>query len=95
MNGPLDSLANQDMNSLREKIGPAGNAIIFQPLLPAPFERIRAQMEAAAPFVERLVAYIVPGLMTSQQVCPGLGVPETEELYRSYRNYLQTKKGKQ
>jgi hypothetical protein len=64
------------------------NGIFFQPLLPAPFERVRTQLEAAAPFVERVVAYTVPGLMTSQIVCPGLGAPETEQLYRAYTEYV-------
>jgi hypothetical protein len=68
------------------------NEIFFQPLLPAPFERVRTQLESAAPFVDRVVSYIVPGLMTSQQVCPGLGVPETEELYQEYRTYLAMQK---
>jgi hypothetical protein len=65
------------------------NDIFFQPLLPAPFERVRQQLESAAPFVERVVAYTAPGLMTSQQVCPALGAPETEDLYRAYRRYRE------
>lgn len=69
------------------------NDIFFQPLLPAPFERIRTQLETAAPFVERVVSYTVPGLMSSQQVCPGLGVPETEGLYLEYRTYMAKQKG--
>lgn len=66
------------------------NDIIFQPLLPAPWPRVREQLAAAAPFVDRVVAYTVPGLMTSQQVCPNLGVPETDVLYRAYRQYRET-----
>lgn len=62
------------------------NDIFFQPLIPAPFERVSRQIEHAAPHVDRLVSYTVPGLMTSQEVCPGLGVPDTERLYRAYRN---------
>ncbi len=64
------------------------NGIFFQPLIPALFERIRVQMESAAPFVERVVAYTVPGLMTSQKICPELGTPETEQLYQAYKRYL-------
>jgi hypothetical protein len=63
------------------------NNILFQPLLPAPWPRVREQLTAAAPFVDRVVAYTVPGLMTSQTVCPQLGVPETEPLYQAYRQY--------
>jgi hypothetical protein len=66
------------------------NSIIFQPLLPAPWPRVREQLEAAAPFVDRVVAYTVPGLMTSQSICPGLGVPETEPLCQAYRQYRAT-----
>jgi hypothetical protein len=65
------------------------NGIFFQPLIPAPFDRIRTQLRAAAPFVERIVAYTVPGLMTAQTVCPGLGAPETERLYQAYRGYRE------
>lgn len=64
------------------------NDIFFQPLIPGPFERIRVQLQGAAPHVERVVAYTVPGIMTSQTVCPGLGVPETDRLYWAYRGYL-------
>lgn len=63
------------------------NSIMFQPLLPAPWPRVREQLEASAPFVENVVAYTVPGLMSSQTVCPSLGIPETEELYQAYRQY--------
>jgi hypothetical protein len=63
------------------------NEIFFQPLLPAPFERWRAQLEYSAPYVDRLVSYTIPGLVTSQSVCPGLGAPETETLYQAYRAF--------
>lgn len=69
------------------------NGIFFQPLLPAPFERVQLQLESAAPFVERVVAYTVPGLMTSQVVCPGLGVPQTETLYQDCKQYLKKVRG--
>jgi hypothetical protein len=65
------------------------NCIPAEPLLPAPFTRVRAQIKAAAPFVERVVAYTVPGLMTSQSVCPDLGAPETDRLYWAYRGYRE------
>lgn len=66
------------------------NDIHFQPLLPGPFARIRTQLRAAAPHVDRVVAYTLPGLMTSQDVCPGLGVPETERLYWAYQGYRES-----
>ena len=62
--------------------------VVAEPLIPAPFERIRQQCAGAAPFVDRIVAYIVPGTLTSQVVCPGLGAPETESRYADYRRYL-------
>jgi hypothetical protein len=65
------------------------NCIPGEPLLPAPFPRIRAQIRSAAPLVERVMAYTVPGLMTSQEVCPGLGAPESERLYWAYRGYRE------
>ncbi|MHB9130724.1 MAG: DUF4434 domain-containing protein [Armatimonadota bacterium] len=74
------------------------NDIHFQPLLPGPFERIRTQIKHAAPHVERIVAYTMPGIMTSQEICPELGVPETERLYWSYKGYREayqaTKEGR-
>jgi hypothetical protein len=63
------------------------NEIFFQPLLPAPFERIRSQLRHAAPWVDRIIAYTVPGLMTSQTHFPDLGHLETERLYQAYRGY--------
>jgi hypothetical protein len=66
------------------------NDIHFQPLLPGPFSRIKQQIECAAPHVERIVAYTVPGIMTSQEKCPDLGVPETERLYQAYLGYSDT-----
>lgn len=66
------------------------NDIHFQPLLPGPFSRIRTQIQQAAPFVDRIVAYTVPGIMTSQELCPELGVPETERLYWAYRGYRES-----
>ena len=65
------------------------NGLPAEPLLPGPFPRIRAQIKAAAPFVERVVAYTVPGLMTSQTICPDLGAPETERLYWAYRGHRE------
>lgn len=67
------------------------NDIHFQPLIPAPFDRVRRQIEAAAPFVDRVIAYTVPGLMTSQAVCPGFGVPETDVLHADYVAYRRAR----
>jgi hypothetical protein len=66
------------------------NDIHFQPLLPGPFDRIRTQMRTAAPHVDRIVAYTMPGIMTSQEVCPELGVPETDRLYWAYQGYRES-----
>jgi hypothetical protein len=65
------------------------NGLPGEPLLPAPFSRVRAQLRSAAPFVARVVAYTVPGLMTSQTVCPNLGVPETDRLFWAYQGYRE------
>jgi hypothetical protein len=63
------------------------NEIFFQPLIPAPFERLRAQIDHAAPHVDRIVSYTMPGLMTSQKVCPDLGVADTDKLHQAYAAY--------
>ena len=65
------------------------NDIMFQPLLPAPFERVRRQIEAIGPHVEKVCCYQMPGLMTSQKVCPELGALETEQLYQDYQCYIK------
>ncbi|MBU4199005.1 MAG: DUF4434 domain-containing protein [Verrucomicrobia bacterium] len=64
--------------------------ICNRPLHPAPFVKIRAQLEMAAHYADRITCYTVPGIMTSQDGFPGLGVPETDRLYWAYKGYLES-----
>lgn len=68
--------------------------ICERPLYPAPFSRLRAQLEMAARYGDRITCYTVPGIMTSQDICPGLGVPETDRLYWAYQGYWESIIGK-
>lgn len=51
------------------------------PLLPAPIERITAQLEAVSPFVDKIVAYTCQGIVSRPQSIASLGGPRTEVLY--------------
>lgn len=64
------------------------NEVLFQPLLPAPWSRVLEQLELAADVTDKIIAYQVPGLMSSQSLFPGLGDPSTDELYTAYQNHL-------
>ncbi|MBQ3094663.1 MAG: DUF4434 domain-containing protein [Clostridia bacterium] len=62
-------------------------------LLPAPWERIKAQMEAISPFVEKIIVYAYQGMMTKPGGIARCGYPErAEQLYTDYVNWLATQK---
>jgi hypothetical protein len=64
------------------------NDIYFQPLLPAPWQRIEHQIRGISACVGKIFCYQIPGLMTSQELFPRLGEPGTHQLYLAYRKYL-------
>lgn len=72
-----------------------GNAEVFRfegkvyqsALLPAPFERVRKQLEAMSPYVEEIFIYQYPGLMSRPGSIAPLGHPDAENLYSDYINY--------
>lgn len=72
-----------------------GNAEVFRfegkvyqsALLPAPFERVRKQLEAMSPYVEEIFIYQYPGLMSKPGSVSPLGHPDAEVLYSDYINY--------
>ena len=68
------------------------NDIHFQPLIPASWERIEAQIRGVTDSVSRIICYQIPGLMTSQEKFPRLGEPETQDLFLAYRNFLESQK---
>ncbi len=59
-------------------------------LMPAPFERIKKQLEAVSPYVEKIFCYQYPGLMSKPESTARLGHPDAEKLYADYINYFKT-----
>ncbi len=60
-------------------------------LIPAPWERVKQQMEAISPFVEKIIVYCYTGMMAKPQSPARAGFPgKAEALYRAYRAFLQT-----
>ena len=61
-------------------------------LLPAPWERVKAQMEAISPFVEKIIIYAYQGMMTKPGSIARCGYETAERLYTDYRNWLMNNK---
>lgn len=58
-------------------------------LLPAPWERVKAQMEAISPFVEKIIIYAYQGMMTKPGGIARCGFETAEQLYADYANWLK------
>ncbi|MBE7503543.1 MAG: hypothetical protein HS113_25290 [Verrucomicrobiales bacterium] len=60
-------------------------------MIPAPRERVRAQLEAVSPHVDRILIYQYQGLMN----CPGTpafaGHPDSTGLYTDYVHWLKSR----
>ncbi len=62
-------------------------------LIPAKWERVKAQMEALSPFVEKIIIYAYQGMMTKPGGIARCGYPEeAERLYTDYKNWLDSLK---
>ena len=59
-------------------------------LVPAPFERIKAQLEAVSPFVEKVIAYTCPGIMSAPDSKAPLGPAGSEQLYCEYKAWVES-----
>jgi len=59
------------------------------PLIPAPFERVRRQLEAVAPFVDKILIYQFQGLMNKPGSAAFAGHPDSTRLYTDYVAWLQ------
>lgn len=57
-------------------------------LMPAPFERVRRQIEALSPWVDEILAYQVLGMMNRPGSQAFAGAPESTQLYADYRRWL-------
>ena len=65
-------------------------------LLPAPWERVKAQMEAISPYVDKIIIYAYEGMMTKPGGIARAGYPEkAEQLYTDYKNWLDSTKAGQ
>lgn len=67
--------------------GPANRQT--SPLVPAPFDRIRRQLEAVSPYVDVILAYQYQGLMSKPGSEAPAGPPEAKDLYRDYVDWLK------
>lgn len=58
-------------------------------LIPAPFERIRKQIENVSPYVNNILAYQYLGLMNPESSLSFAGHERSTTLYNDYLNYLK------
>jgi hypothetical protein len=59
-------------------------------LLPASLDRIRGQLAAISPYVEKILCYQYHGLMNPPNSPQHCGHPDTVRLYRELSNWVQT-----
>jgi len=67
--------------------GPANKQT--SPLIPAPFERVLAQLDAVSPFVDKVLIYQFQGLMNRPGSRAFAGHPDSGQLYRDYVAWLK------
>ena len=58
-------------------------------LIPAPFERVKKQIENVAPYADKILAYQYLGLMNSKNSQAFAGHPNSTELYENYIKYIE------
>lgn len=59
------------------------------PLIPAPWERVKRQLEAVSPFVDEILIYQFQGLMNRPGSSAFAGHPKSTELYTDYVAWLK------
>ena len=57
------------------------------PLIPAPFSRVKQQLEAVSPFVDEILIYQYQGLMNKAGTRAFAGHPDSTRLYADYDNW--------
>ncbi|MBN1900303.1 DUF4434 domain-containing protein [Candidatus Sumerlaeota bacterium] len=62
-------------------------AVYQSALIPAPFERVKRQLEAASPYVEKILVYQYQGMMNKPGSAAFAGHPESTQLYRDYEKF--------
>jgi hypothetical protein len=63
------------------------------PLIPAPWSRVRAQLEAVTPFVDEILIYQYQGLLNRPGTRAFAGHPQSTNLYRDYAAWLSGRGG--
>lgn len=58
-------------------------------LVPAPFERIKKQIENAAPYVDKILSYQYLGIMNPAESKAFAGHKNSVRLYEDYRKYIE------
>jgi hypothetical protein len=61
------------------------------PLIPAPWERVRAQLEAVSPHVDRILIYQYQGLMNRPGTPAFAGHPDSTRLCTDYVHWLKSR----
>lgn len=62
-------------------------------LIPSTFDRILSQMEDISPFVENILIYQYPGLMSKPKSIAKAGHKDSERLYSDYTNWYKKQRG--
>jgi Domain of unknown function (DUF4434) len=60
-------------------------------LLPAPFERVRRQLAAVSPYVDKILVYQYQGMMNKPGSAAFCGTPASTKLYTAYTNWLKAR----
>lgn len=64
-------------------------AVYKSPLIPTAFARVRTQLEAISPYVDKILAYQYQGLMHPPDSSVALGHTSAKFLYINYRKWLE------
>ena len=66
-----------------------GANILNSRLIPAPWERLKKQLEACSPYVDEILVFIFQGLLTDPDSPAYCGYEEAARLYRDYTGWLR------